>query len=146
MINPINPPIEIGWNEALYSCDLTLGQLALVEGEVGVSIVYPDDKAPMLWQKPEAFQRGVLLYAILKPHEIKGVTLAACMSAVVGERRDYFLVKLQKATDRLKPQLHALWGIKEEAPASPLAVPSGGPNSGPTLESTSGSPSESSGT
>ena len=144
MINPINPAIEIGWNDVLYPCDLPIGQLALVEGEVGVDIVFP---APiMLWQKPEAFQRGVLLYAMLKPHNIKGVTLAACMDAVVGEKRDYFLAKIQKATDRLLPQLKALWGVKEEAPASPLAVPSGGPNSGPTLESTSDSPNENSGT
>lgn len=142
MTNPINPPIEIGWRGTLYLCDLTLGQLALVEGEVGVAIVYP---APvMLWQKPEAYQRGVLLYALLQPHGI--ATLAECMGAVVGEQREYFLVKLQKATDRLTPQLKALWGVKEEAPADPLPVPSGGPSSGPTLESTSGSQSESSGT
>ena len=137
MINPINPAIEIGWNGTLYPCDLTLGQLALVEGEVGVSIVYP---APvMLWQKPEAYQRGVLLYALLHPHSIPGLTLAACMGAVVGEQRDYFLVKMQKATDRLLPQLKALWGVKEEAPASPLADSSGGLNSGQTPESTSDS-------
>ena len=68
MINPINPAIEIGWKGTLYPCDLTLGQLALVEGEVGVAIVYP---APsMLWQKPEAYQRGVLLYALLQPFEL----------------------------------------------------------------------------
>jgi hypothetical protein len=143
MINPLNPAIEIGWQGTLYHCDLTLGQLALVEGDVGVSIVYP---APvMLWQKPEAYQRGVLLYALLQPHNIPGLTLAACMGAVVGEQRDYFLVKLQKATDRLLPQLKALWGVKEEEPASPLAVPSGGQSSGQTLESTSDSVNETSG-
>jgi hypothetical protein len=135
MRNPINPAIEIGWSGTLYPCDLTLGQLALVEGEVGVSIVYP---APvMLWQKPEAYQRGVLLYALLHPHGIPGLTLAACMGAVVGEQRDYYLVKLQKATDRLTPQLKVLWGVKEEEPASPLAEASGGLNSGQTPESTS---------
>lgn len=144
MINPINPPIEIGWRGTLYSCDLTLGQLAMVEGEVGVSIVYP---APvMLWQKPEAFQRGVLLYALLQPHGIQGVTLSECMGAVVGEQRDYFLVKLQKATDRLLPQLKALWGVKEEAPAVPLHELSGGQNSGQTPASTSDSESATSGT
>lgn len=140
MINPLNPPIEVGWRGKLYPCDLTLGQLALVEGEVGIPIVYNlDENAVMLWQKPEAFQRGVLLYALLQPHGIKGVTLAECMAAVVGEQREYFLVKLQKATDRLKPQLHELWGIKatEEAPAAPLDEKPGGPNSGPPLESTS---------
>lgn len=128
MINPINPAIEIGWRGTLYQCDLTLGQLALVEGEVGVAIVYP---APaMLWQKPEAYQRGVLLYALLQPHGIKGLTLADCMAAIVGEQREYFLIKLQRATERLLPQLQALWGAKEEAPKDPLAGSSGGPNSG----------------
>jgi hypothetical protein len=134
MINPINPPIEIGWRGQLYYSDLTLGQLALVEGEVGVAIVYPAES--MLWQKPEAYQRGVLLYAMLQPHNIKGLTLADCMAAIVGDQREYFLAKLQKATDRLKPQLQALWGVKEEAPADPLAESSGGPNSGQLPEST----------
>lgn len=135
MLNPINPPIEVGWRGKLYPCDLTLGQLALVEGEAGIAIVYP---APaMLWQKPEAYQRGVLLYALLKPHDIATATLGECMAAVVGEQREYFLVKLQKATDRLLPQLQQIWGVKEEAPADPLAESSGGPNSGPPLESTS---------
>jgi hypothetical protein len=142
MINSINPPIEVGWRGTLYPCDLPLGQLALVEGEVGVAIVYP---APaMLWQKPEAYQRGVLLYALLQPH-VKGLTLADCMAAIVGEQREYFLVKLQKATDRLLPQLRAIWGVTEEAPADPLAVNSGGPNSGQTPESTSESQSQNSG-
>jgi hypothetical protein len=143
MTNPINAPIEIGWRGQLYYCDLSLGQLALVEGEVGVAIVYP---APtMLWQKPEAYQRGVLLYALLQPHQIKGVTLAECMAAVVGEQREYFLTKLQKATDRLKPQLESLWGVPEEAPKAPLDVNSGGQNSGPVAVSTSDSPNPSSG-
>lgn len=135
MINPINPAIEIGWKGTLYPCDLTLGQLALVEGEVGVAIVYPAES--MLWQKPEAYQRGVLLYALLQPHNVKGLTLAECMSAVVGEQREYFLVKLQKATDRLLPQLRLIWGVTEEAPSDPLARSSGGPSSGQTLEFTS---------
>lgn len=132
MTNPINEPIQIVLGNTSYSCDLTLGQLALVEGELDIAIVYP--AAKMLWQKPEAYQRGVLLYAMLKPH---GIDLADCMNIVVGERREYFLIKLQKATDRLKPQLQQLWGVKEEAPADPLAESSGGPNSGPPLESTS---------
>ncbi len=142
MVNPINPAIEIGWRGTLYSCDLTLGQLALVEGDVGVAIVYP---APvMLWQKPEAYQRGVLLFALLQPH-VKGLTLADCMAAIVGDQREYFLVKLQKATDRLLPQLRAIWGVTEEAPADPLAESSGGPSSGQTPESTLESQSQSSG-
>jgi len=140
MINPINPPIEVGWLGKLYPCDLTLGQLALVEGEAGIAIVYP--AASMLWQKPEAYQRGVLLYAMLKPHELPTATLPACMAAVVGEQRDYFLVKLQKATDRLLPQLQSIWGGPEEAPASPLDVSSGGQNSGLPLVSTSDSANE----
>lgn len=143
MLNPINPPIEVGWRGKLYPCDLTLGQLALVEGEAGIAIVYP---APaMLWQKPEAYQRGVLLYAMLKPHDIPTATLPECMGAVVGDQREYFLIKLQKATDRLKPQLQALWGVTEEAPADPLAESSGGPSSGPALESTSDSEKQISG-
>ncbi|CAB4166656.1 hypothetical protein UFOVP836_47 [uncultured Caudovirales phage] len=143
MINPINPPIEVGWRGKLYPCDLTLGQLALVEGEAGIAIVYP---APsMLWQKPEAYQRGVLLYAMLKPHELPTATLAECMAAVVGDQREYFLVKLQKATDRLLPQLQQIWGVKEEAPSSPLAESSGGQNSGLPLVSTSDSMNETSG-
>jgi hypothetical protein len=143
MTNPINPPIEIGWRGKLYYCDLSLGQLALVEGEVGIAIVYP---APtMLWQKPEAYQRGVLLFAMLQPYSIQGLTLADCMGAVVGEQREYFLVKLQKATDRLKPQLENLWGIEKEAPSAPLEETPGGQNSGPALVSTSESENPSSG-
>lgn len=147
MINPINPAIEIGWRGTLYLCDLTLGQLALVEGEIELPIVYPPAGHPapaMLWQKPEAYQRGVLLYALLQPN-VPGIRLSECMTAVVGDQRDYFLVKLQKATERLKPQLHALWGIQEEAPADPLAESSGGHNSGPSPESTSDSPTPTSG-
>jgi len=145
MTNPINPPIEIGWRGQLYYCDLSLGQLALVEGEVGVAIVYPAEV--MLWQKPEAYQRGVLLFAMLQSHSIKGLTLADCMGAVVGDQREYFLAKLQKATDRLKPQLQTLWGITEEAPKdkSPLEGTPGGQNSGPVQESISESPNPSSG-
>ena len=143
MLNPINPPIEVGWRGKLYPCDLTLGQLALVEGEVGIAIVYPAQA--MLWQKPEAYQRGVLLYAMLKPHDLPTATLTECMAAVVGEQREYFLIKLQKATDRLKPQLQQLWGVTEEAPKPPLDEKPGGPNSGPPLESTSESASETSG-
>lgn len=135
MVNPINPPIEIGWNGKLYQCDITLGQLALVEGEIGIAILYPAER--MIWQKPEAYQRGVLLYAMLQPH-VDGLRLIDCMGAVVGEKRDYFLTKLTKATDRLMPQLKALWGVKEEVQQQdPLAESSGGPTSGPTPESTS---------
>ena len=140
MINPINDAIQIVWGAKSFMCDISLGQLARVEGELDIAIVYP--AAKMLWQKPEAYQRGVLLYAMLKPH---GISLDDCMEVVVGERREYFLVKLQKATDRLLPQLRAIWGVTEEAPADPLAESSGGPSSGQTLESTLESQSQSSG-
>lgn len=144
MINPINPPIEVGWNNKQYLCDLSLGQLALVEGEAGIAIVYPAPE--MLWQKPEAYQRGVLLYAMLKPHAIPTATLAECMEAVVGEQRDYYLIKLQRAMERLQPKLRAILGLKEEAPADPLGESNGGQNSGLAPVSTSESLSESFGT
>lgn len=132
MTNPINPIIEVGYSGKLYPCDITLGQLAMVEGEVGVNIVYPT--GTMLWQKPEAYQRGVILYAMLQPH---GITLKECMEAVVGEKRDYFATKIKRATERLQPVLHELWGISPEVQQSrPLDEASGGSNSGPGQEST----------
>ena len=133
MTNPINPIIEVGYGGKLYPCDITLGQLALVEGEVGVNIVYPT--GVMLWQKPEAYQRGVVLYAMLQPH---GITLKQCMEAVVGEKREYFAAKVKRAIERLQPVLHELWGITPEVQQSaPLEDASGGPIFGPALESTS---------
>lgn len=132
MINPINPLIEVGYGGKLYSCDITLGQLALVEGEVNVNIVYPTGE--MLWQRPEAYQRGVVLYAMLQPY---GITLKQCMDAVVGEKREYFAAKVKRAIERLQPVLHELWGITPEVkPSAPLDDTSGGPISGPALEST----------
>ena len=130
MTNPLNEALTIVWGPKSYQCDITLGQLALIEGELDVAIVYP---APlMLWQKPEAYQRSVLLYALMKPH---GFTLAQCAEAIAGERRDYFLAKLTKVTERLMPQLKSAWGAKEDQQQAPLAESSGGLNSGPTPES-----------
>jgi len=141
MVNPINQSIEVGYGNKLYPCDLTLGQLALIEGEVGVNIVYPT--GVMLWQKPEAYQRGVILYALLQPH---GITLRQCMEAVVGEKRDYFATKVTRAVERLQPVLHELWGLSPEVEQSrPLDVNSGGLNSGPAQESISESQTLSSG-
>jgi len=141
MTNPINPIIEVGYGGKLYPCDLTLGQLAFVEGEVGCNIVYPT--GDMLWRKPEAYQRGVILYALLQPH---GITLRQCMDAVVGEKREYFATKVTRAVDRLQPILHDLWGIKPEVKDErPLDESNGGPNSGQAQESTWESPMPNSG-
>ena len=132
MINPINQEIEVGYGGKLYPCDLTLGQLALIEGEVGCNIVYPTGQ--MLWQKPEAYQRGVILYALLQPH---GITLKQCMEAVVGEKREYYVTKVKRAIERLQPVLHELWGVQPEVQQNaPLDESSGGPKSGPEPEST----------
>lgn len=132
MTNPINEAIQVNWGPKQYLCDLTLGQLALVEGELDIAIVYP--AAKMLWQKPEAYQRGVILYAMLKPH---GIELADCMEAATGSKREYFAKKITRGIERLQPVLHELWGIAPEVkPSAPLDGASGGPICGPALEST----------
>lgn len=131
MINPINQSIEVGYGGKLYPCDISLGQLALVEGEVGVNIVYP--AGVMLWNKPEAYQRGVILYALLQPH---GISLLQCMAAVTGADREYFAKKVTRAIERLQPVLHELWGVSPKVEQSrPLDVTNGGPNSGQVPES-----------
>lgn len=144
MNNPINQFIVVPWGNRTYNCDLTLGQLALVEGEIGLGIVFPGAK--MLWDKPEAFQRSVLLYALLKGTEAQGVTLEMCAEAVTGPKHERYADACVEAIKRIMPKLTTFYPAREAEDASPLAETSGGPDSGQERESISESQNESSGT
>lgn len=144
MNNPINQFIVVPWGNRTYNCDLTLGRLALVEGEIGLGIVFPGAK--MLWDKPEAYQRAVIVYALLKDTEAPGITLEACAEAIAGPKHERYATACVDAIKRIMPKLTPFYPSREAEEASPLAETSGGPDSGPERESTSESPSESSGT
>lgn len=144
MTNPINPFIVVPWGNRTYNCDLTLGQLAIVEGEIGLGIVFPG--ARMLWDKPEAYQRAVITYALLRSTEATGVTLDMCAEAVTGPKHERYAEACVQAVKRIMPKLTTFYPSREAEETSPLAETSGGLESGPERESTSESPNESSGT
>ena len=145
MLNPLNEPIVVSWDGRTYDCDLTLGALAMAEGELNVGIIYPNSEATSLWHKPEAYRRTVFLYILLKSSDAPKVTMARCAEAVLGDKREVYFRKIERAVDRLMPQLKELWPQPEVKDESPLAESSGGPNSGETANSTSESANANSG-
>lgn len=130
MNNPLNPPIVVPFGGKTYDCDLTLGSLPAVEGELGIGILCPD--AASLWTKPEFYQRTVILYCLMKSTKASGVTFDRCAAEVVGPNAERLADAIGVAVLRLKPEIMRINGIKplEAAEDRPLADPSSGQESG----------------
>lgn len=145
MTNPLNPPIVVPFGGKTYNCDLTLGSLPAVEGELGIGILCPD--AASLWTKPEFYQRTVILYCLMKSTKATGVTFDRCAAEVVGPNAERLAEAISEAVLKLKPEIMRINGIKplEAAEDRPLADESTGLSSGQSGNSCSDSPSESSG-
>lgn len=127
MINPSNPPILVVFGGKTYNCDLTLGALVQVEGELNIGIVLADGNS--LWTRPEFYKRAVLLYALLRSTPLRGVTLERCSAEVTGPNAERLLAAIQEAVKRVQPQIERLSGL-EPQPADPTLAPSSGEDSG----------------
>lgn len=134
MIDPVTPATPVSWRGKSYPCQLTLGALATASGVSGVPPIL-EGGADSLFTKPEFFQRGVLLFALIR-QIVPSATLAECMDAVTGDKADYYGTLLASSFRDIAPAINRLHGAKEE-PQGPLAESSSGDGSGPALVSTS---------
>jgi len=144
MINPVSPAVVIPWQGKTYSRDISNGSIAAVEAELGVSIMFGWGEPHHLSAKPEFYQRAVWLYVLM--HGITGVTFSACCDAAVGDNALRIMEAINKAvSEQMTPKIRKLYGVSEAPDNNPLAESSDGPASGPPQESTSASPTASSG-
>lgn len=133
MIDPITPAALVPWRGKTYDLQLRNGGLAKASGELGIPILEGGEGS--LFTKPEFYQRGVLLYAILR-QKFDAVDLDECMDAVTGEKAEYYGQILAGQLRELIPAIRRLQGHTDE-PARPTIDASSGEDSGPALASTS---------
>lgn len=134
MIDPVTPATLVLWRGKTYPLQLTTGALASASGQPGVPRILEGGPDSM-FTKPEFFQRGVLLYALVH-RKFPDATLDECIDAVVGEKSAYYGELLSKALSDIVPAIQKLHAA-EAKNTPPLEESSSGDECGPALESTS---------
>lgn len=144
MVDPVTPATLVPWRGKTYPLQLTLGALALASGVPGIPPILEAWHENSVFTKPEMYQRGVLLFALVY-QQFPDATLIECMEAVTGDKAKFYGDMLASALKDIAPAINRLNGAETPEDKTPLAESSSGESSGPALVSTSGSAGKNSG-
>lgn len=141
MIDPITPGIEVYFRGKTWLMQLTLGALAGASGRLNIPILEGGPEA--LWAKPEAYRKGVLLYALVS-RRFTDATLDECLDAVTdADHAVHYDKAIEAALEAVKPTIERLAEAydkeRNKAGARPLDGQSSGGDSGASESSISDS-------